>query len=88
MGELENLRKEIDAIDKHLLEIIQKRILMMKATGKAKKKLGKAIVDKDREKEKMEMVEKNAQELNIPTQLVKKIWKLFFEHAIEIEKNE
>lgn len=86
MNELEDLRAEIDGIDKHLLEIIKKRLIVMKQTGDAKKRAGKSIRDEKREKEKITKLEQEAKELGIPTKIIMEIWQVFFENSIEIEK--
>jgi chorismate mutase len=86
MNELEDLRKEIDAIDNHLLEIIQKRLIIMKQTGEAKKKIGKPVRDEKREQEIISLLEEKAKELGIPIQIIQGIWKVFFEASIDIEK--
>lgn len=86
MNELEDLRKEIDAIDDHLLDIIQKRLIAMKQTGDAKKRLGKNLRDAKRENEKINQLEKKAKEVGIPIKIIIGIWRIFFEASTEIEK--
>ncbi len=86
MNELKDLRKEIDAIDNHLLDLIQKRLIVMKQTGDAKKRLGKSLKDEKREKEKISLLEKRSKELGIPVRIVLKIWQIFFRNSEEIEK--
>jgi len=86
MNELEDLRKEIDSLDNHLLELIKKRLIMMKQTGEAKKRLGQSIRDQKREEEKIKLLEKKAKELGLPSKIVISVWNIFFESSTEIEK--
>jgi chorismate mutase len=83
---IEDLRKQIDTIDDELLQLLQKRVAVMKKVGEAKKSLQQPIRDEQREKEKLAEVEGKANLLQIPNELVINIWKLFFEISEEIEK--
>lgn len=86
MSTLEELRKDIDALDNHLLEIIQKRLTLMKATGEAKKKNGLPVRDTKREEEIRKSLEQKGNEIGVPINLIKNIWNVFFEASAEIEK--
>jgi chorismate mutase len=83
---MKDLRKQIDTIDDELLQLLQKRVVVMKKVGEAKKFLQQPIRDEQREKEKLAEVEEKANLLQIPDALVVNIWKLFFEISEEIEK--
>jgi chorismate mutase/prephenate dehydrogenase len=83
---LEILRKQIDDIDDALLQLVHKRISVMKDVGKAKKELQLLIRDEQREKEKLADIEKKAKALDIPNALVSNMWKLFFEVSEDVEK--
>lgn len=83
---LETLRKQIDDIDDDLLQLVHKRISVMKDVGKAKKELLLLIRDEQREKEKLADIEQKAKALDIPNVLVSNIWKLFFEVSEDVEK--
>ncbi|HNV01558.1 MAG TPA: chorismate mutase [archaeon] len=47
---LEKLRKEIDLIDKKIIDSLDKRFNLVKVVGKVKKEQGLFIEDKNREK--------------------------------------
>lgn len=83
---IEELRKQIDIIDDELLQLLQKRIAVMKKVGEAKRSLQQPIRDEQREKEKLAEIEQKANLLQIPSALVINIWKLFFEISEEVEK--
>ncbi len=84
--QLQDLRNQIDTIDTALLELLQKRIIVMEKIGNEKKLLQKPIRDEKREKQKLLAMEQKAKKLTIPERLVKVIWKLFFDISEEIEK--
>jgi chorismate mutase len=86
MDTLETLRKQIDIIDDQILILLQKRISLMGKIGEEKKNLKKPIRDNEREQQKLREIEKKATALNIPKELIRNVWKLFFEMSEEIEK--
>lgn len=54
MLDLNEARKNIDAIDKQIVELFEKRMLEANAVAEYKRKTGKAVYDKEREEEKLE----------------------------------
>ncbi len=54
MLDLKEARKNIDAIDKQIVELFEKRMLEANAVAEYKRKTGKAVYDKEREEEKLE----------------------------------
>ncbi len=59
---IENYRKEIDAIDKELVELFVKRMNVAKGIAQCKKESGKAVYDSERERLLLEKVENCAGE--------------------------
>ena len=59
---LEECRKEIDSIDKELVELFVKRMNVAKEVAEYKKANGKAVYDAERERKLLEKVEENAGE--------------------------
>ncbi len=59
---LEECRKEIDNIDKQLVELFTKRMDVAKEVAEYKKATGKAVYDAERERKLLEKVEENAGE--------------------------
>ncbi len=49
MLDLKEARKNIDAIDKQIVELFEKRMLEANAVAEYKRKTGKAVYDKERE---------------------------------------
>ena len=54
---LEECRKEIDIIDKELVELFVKRMNVAKSVAEYKKETGKAVYDSERERKLLEKVE-------------------------------
>ena len=59
---LEDCRKEIDSIDKELVELFTRRMNMAKEVAAYKKENGMAVYDSERERKLLEKVEENAGE--------------------------
>ncbi len=86
MPTIEELRNQIDQIDEKLLKVIKERIAIMRQIGEMKKSQNIEIRDFDREDSKVAMLKKQAEELNIPENIIMAVWNVFFENSLEIEK--
>lgn len=56
MDELLQLRQQIDAIDKEIVELFEKRMIVSENVAEYKRRIGKAVLDTGREAEKIEKV--------------------------------
>ena len=79
-------RKEIDKINFELLDLLNKRIDIVKKIGKRKKQLGISIVDAKREKEIYEKLDKLADEKKLDRSFVREIFKRIIDEAVKEEK--
>lgn len=86
MEELAELRKEIDQIDEELLNLIARRLTVVKKIGDIKRKLQKPIVDTKREKEKIEVLANKGKKYKLTKETISTIWQTLFEVAYNIEK--
>lgn len=86
--QLEILRKEIDGIDTTLLEILQKRFIVVKKIGKIKKEKELSVVDTKRWDTVMANCIKKAYSLGLPEDLVKEIYTIIHRYAVSIEEGE
>lgn len=59
---LEELRKEIDSVDRNILELFRDRMALSAEIGKVKKAKGLAILDIEREKDKLDKIAKNVED--------------------------
>lgn len=59
---LEELRAEIDSVDRDILYLFRDRMALSAEIAKVKKANGLAILDVDREKTKLDMIAKNVED--------------------------
>lgn len=81
-----NLRKKIDSIDDHILQLLRDRIDFMEKIGEIKKQSSLSIRDGEREKKKMKIIEQKAKRMRLPLGLISQIWLVLFKQSEEIEK--
>lgn len=84
---LENLRKEIDDIDEQLVELIAKRIEIVKKIGEFKKQNNLPVVDKNRFDKVLEKVANIAEKQGISRDLISNIYNLIHKYSCELEYN-
>ena len=53
--DLKDIRNEIDVIDKELVDLFEKRMKLCRDVAEFKFKTGKAVLDRERENEKLEL---------------------------------
>lgn len=87
MDELVKLRQEIDKIDSKLLELISKRLLVVKKVGEYKNRIGRPVKDPKREEERITILAIQGKKYGLARNIIEKIWKTFFEIAYIIEKD-
>lgn len=85
--ELEDLRKKIDALDKELLKALAKRMEVVREVGRYKKSKGLSLRDDERLKALLAERLKTAGELDLPEELVNKLYELIHEASLEAEKD-
>lgn len=82
---LEDWRKEIDTTDQQLLEILTKRLDIVKEIGKVKNKLGKEFHDKERWQEVITSRLAKAKTLQLPEKEIKKLFDIIHEYSLFFE---
>lgn len=80
-NELQKLRRSIDQIDKKIVMLIAKRFLIVKKIGKVKKENGMKIRDKEREKEVIRNLEKQAEKFKLNKKFVNSIFNAIIKDA-------
>ena len=83
---IDDLRKEIDALDDELMQILAKRTTVVQEIGKIKKQHKITPLDEKRWEEVLNRVFKNARKHNVPKELVKNIYNHIHKAALEIEQ--
>ena len=84
---LENWRKQIDALDEELLQILGKRINIVKEIGRYKKSNGIAPLDKKRWQTVLKSQLSRKELLNLSQDFIKKLYGLIHEYSLKIEAN-
>ena len=79
-------RKEIDIINSEILDLLNKRMELVKKIGHRKKQLGIEIVDSKREKEIYDRLDKLADEKGIDREFVREIFKKIIDKSVKEEK--
>jgi len=80
---LESLRNQIDGIDQGIIESLAARMKIVKKVGD-QKRLDR-VKDTNREKEILQRLTNLAIELQLPSELVKKIYPLIFESGVQFQ---
>lgn len=86
MKSLDELRKEIDALDEHLIAVLAKRIAVVKEIGEIKKKEGLSIIDEDRRERVISLLVQKAKTFNIADDIVRKLFEVIHDHAVDLQK--
>ncbi len=85
MDYLHNLRNIIDEIDLRLVELVAKRMSIVKEVGEYKKARGIAPLDEKRWQEVLETKIKLARELGVSEDLIVDLYNRMHETALELE---
>ncbi len=75
MGDLENLREKVDAVDDQILHDIVLRVKICRAIGEVKKQQGKAVHDISRENEVFSRVRERAELLKLDPDRIEQIYR-------------
>ena len=76
---LSELRREIEEIDRELVELIARRTYVAEAVAKVKATRDLPTTDEDQEGRVMERAAENAERFNVDSNLVKAIFRLLIE---------
>ncbi len=83
---LDDLRGQIDIIDKDILTLLEKRMSVVKKIREYKKEKGIAALDKTRWSKILESNMAKAESLGLSKIFIKKIFKTIHELSLEIQK--
>lgn len=72
--ELAQLRRDIEAIDRKLIELLAERVELGKRTGEIKREAGRPILDAAREAEVIRRAVTTARELGVPQEATREIF--------------
>ncbi len=83
---LEEMRQEIDAADKHLLDALAQRMAVVKRVGRYKKENNLPPLDPKRWEQVLQSKLVQAEEKGLSQELVKDIYELIHQEALNVEK--
>lgn len=86
--ELQQLRKEIDDLDQTLLEILAKRMAVVKKIGRYKKLHNIAIVDEIRWQKVLNTTLTKAKHLKLPEDFIKILYDLIHKQSVKTESED
>ena len=84
--ELEELRKNIDGLDKQVLEILAKRMELVSKIAQYKKEKGIALKQPEREKQLIERSRAIAKELGLSKDFVESLYRAIINESLKIEE--
>ena len=88
MESLEDLRKQIDSVDKKILLLVAARVKIVRKIGQLKHEQKLPILDTTRIKEALSTRKLFGKSLGIPEDITEKIYMLLHDLAIAIEKKQ
>jgi chorismate mutase/prephenate dehydrogenase len=86
MTQLERLRAQIEAIDLQLIELVAKRLGLAVKVGKQKEKMGIPIRDWSVEKRVIDRANREAQKLDLPSELVRNVMQLLIQESCAFQE--
>ena len=85
-NQLNDLRKQIDEIDSLIINLLAKRMKVVEEVGRLKKKHHIPPLDPARWQRVLNSKMKKAKSLGLDPEMVKKIYNIIHDYALEIEK--
>lgn len=83
MDELQNLRKQIDAVDEKLVALLAKRFELTEQVGILKRSSSAPAQDRAREAAQFKKLKELAKEANLSTSVVEPIWRAIIDEVIK-----
>ena len=83
---LDDLRKNIDDIDEKLVDLLARRIDVVKKIGELKKQNNLPVVDKNRFNNVLGKVEKTAIQQGLSPDFIKELYEVIHKYSCEVEK--
>lgn len=85
---LEALRKQIDALDSKLIEILAQRMHISKQIGEVKKQTSTPTLDANRWEQLLVTVKEKAKKLHLSEDFILEIYKIIHQHSIQTQEEE
>jgi chorismate mutase len=85
---MQQIRNQIDGIDKKVIGLLGKRMKLAAELGRLKKKEGLPVLDKKREAEMLAKIEKAAKKQGLNPLFAKKLYNEILKESRKIQSNE
>jgi len=82
---MKELRKQIDGIDKKIVQLLVRRMKLVLKLGKLKNKEGLPVQDKKREMQMLKKLEKQAKKRGLDVKFINKLYKDIFKESRRIQ---
>jgi chorismate mutase len=86
--EIKPYRKTIDRLNEEIIEILAQRLEAALLIGEIKKKYGKPVVDKSREKTIMDLVRIKADERGLDPDSMERVFQEIIRYCVESEEKQ
>lgn len=86
--EIKPHRETIDRLNEEIIEILAKRVKTALAIGEIKKKYGKPVVDKSREKVILELIKSKADEKGLDPDSMERVFKEIIRYCVAAEEKQ
>ena len=86
--EIKPYRKTIDRLNEEIIEILAQRLEAALLIGEIKKKYGKPVVDKSREKTIMDLVRNKADERGLDPDSMERVFQEIIRYCVESEEKQ
>lgn len=88
MDDLQKLRDQIDILDQDLLNLIAKRVIIIKQIGAYKQARDIAALSEERKQAVLEAWQHQAKQLGLSEETVQKLYDVIHDYAMEIETSQ
>jgi chorismate mutase len=82
------LRRDVDAIDLMILELIAERMKIVRRISRQKRKLNVPVLDREREKQVKKLWRATAKELGLENKFISKVLKEVIEKSKDVQREE
>ena len=86
MNKLDEYRRQLEKIDKSILDLLAKRFIIVRKIGSIKKDNNLPIIDIKQEEEKINQLSLTGKKLGIEKNLIRSVWSLIFKNSYILEK--
>ncbi len=80
------IRREIDAVDNNIIQLLKRRFMLAKKAGEYKKKNGLKKIDRKREEEILQKITRHAKSIGLDSKSAGEIFRVIIKEGRKIQK--